>query len=315
MSIAAALCMAAACGQPHKAPSSATGEATEAAPLSSGTVGVASAPAVPGASASYDDRILEAAKEYGQWPRVDERAGSAPWLCAWWPPTPSYAQRSTVTASTDHGKKLYFLHATDRERYVGLRERETPIPVGFAIVKEAYHSVRLDQETILRLATHPELRLDREGKYYRVIGNGVRTLHDPADQQEYGIPPELVAALPQLEITPAGAPFRAEQGTDLDPGDRGGPMLPPVRVVEVDGHLVRTGEQADLFVMAKVAASALPGTDAGWVYGVVKPDRSTVLASGNLEKCAHCHASAGHERLFGSARPPPGPWDTRQLTK
>lgn len=54
----------------------------------------------------------------------------------------------------------------------------------------------------------------------------------------------------------------------------------------------------DLFVMTKVAASAIDGSDDGWVYGTVAPDGS-VTSAGRVGRCMGCHDDATHERLFG----------------
>lgn len=54
----------------------------------------------------------------------------------------------------------------------------------------------------------------------------------------------------------------------------------------------------DLFVMLKLAEET-PGTDQGWIYGLVTPDTKEVTAAGKIATCAQCHESAKHDRLFG----------------
>jgi hypothetical protein len=88
----------------------------------------------------------------------------------------------------------------------------------------------------------------------------------------------------------------------------------PITWVEHDGHRLDVGEQAELFVMAKVGAHDMPGTDAGWIYGTLSADGSRVTSAGLVQQCMDCHDVAPHERLFGlqktkafaSIKPSPG---------
>jgi hypothetical protein len=73
----------------------------------------------------------------------------------------------------------------------------------------------------------------------------------------------------------------------------------PITWVEHDGQRLEIGEQAELFVMAKVGAPDMPGTDAGWVYGTLDASGQTVTSAGLVSRCMECHESASHERLFG----------------
>src|SRR5262249_38219867 len=68
--------------------------------------------------------------------------------------------------------------------------------------------------------------------------------------------------------------------------------------VHKDGHLYHAAEKASRFIMYKMDP-ATPGTDEGWVYGVVTPDGKEVTAAGCLENCMKCHTKAPHDRLFG----------------
>lgn len=74
---------------------------------------------------------------------------------------------------------------------------------------------------------------------------------------------------------------------------------PPVTVVKHQGVWLEIGEQAELFVMAKLGAPDMPGTDAGWIYGTLTADGKTVTSAGLVRSCMDCHESATHERLFG----------------
>lgn len=73
----------------------------------------------------------------------------------------------------------------------------------------------------------------------------------------------------------------------------------PIDWVDHDGQRLKTGEQAGLYVMAKVGATDMPGTDAGWIYGTLTADGRTVTSAGRVQSCMDCHDVAPHERLFG----------------
>lgn len=63
----------------------------------------------------------------------------------------------------------------------------------------------------------------------------------------------------------------------------------------------RTGEPRELFVMHKYPPDT-PDTDQGWVYAVLSPDGTRVLAAGALQTCMKCHTEATTDRLFGMYR-------------
>lgn len=73
----------------------------------------------------------------------------------------------------------------------------------------------------------------------------------------------------------------------------------PISWVEHEGQRLHVGEQAELFVMTKVGAADMPGTDAGWIYGTLTPDGQRVTSAGQVSRCMDCHEAATHERLFG----------------
>lgn len=73
----------------------------------------------------------------------------------------------------------------------------------------------------------------------------------------------------------------------------------PIDWVEHDGQRLEVGEQAELFVMAKVGEPDMPGTDAGWIYGTLTADGTRVTSAGLVQQCMDCHDVAPHERLFG----------------
>jgi hypothetical protein len=74
---------------------------------------------------------------------------------------------------------------------------------------------------------------------------------------------------------------------------------PAITWVEHEGQHLQAGEQAELFVMAKVGEADMPGTDAGWIYGTLTPDGQTVTSAGRVQQCMDCHDVAPHDRLFG----------------
>jgi hypothetical protein len=89
----------------------------------------------------------------------------------------------------------------------------------------------------------------------------------------------------------------------------------PIAWVDHEGQRLHTGEQAELFVMAKVGSADMPGTDAGWIYGTLTADGRTVTSAGLVQRCMDCHDVAPHERLFGLqktkalAKVKPSPWN------
>jgi hypothetical protein len=70
-----------------------------------------------------------------------------------------------------------------------------------------------------------------------------------------------------------------------------------------DGRLFRPKTKADLFIMLKLEPGT-PGTDEGWVYGIVTGDGKKVISAGCLASCMRCHLEAPHDRLFGPHLPP-----------
>ena len=73
-----------------------------------------------------------------------------------------------------------------------------------------------------------------------------------------------------------------------------------LRPAERDGRLWRGKELEGLYVMYRLPPDT-PGTDDGWVYGIVAPDRATVRAAGRIASCMDCHGTEA-DRLFGPVR-------------
>lgn len=139
-------------------------------------------------------------------------------------------------------------------------------------------------------------------------GQKLYTLYvkDPASYA--GFPPSMLAGeqelaeFEQVVVKEAWVPAPWE-GTAGEVGawpgpERWGPS--GLRPAERDGRFWWAKERADLYVMYRLDPDT-PGTDQGWVYGTVAPDRATVRAAGVIESCADCHGTE-EDRLFGPVR-------------
>jgi len=112
--------------------------------------------------------------------------------------------------------------------------------------------------------------------------------------------PAPLAELGQVLVKEAFRPVPYEgrlegAGLDQDSALWGPAQLRPV---EHAGASWRAGEPLGLFVMYQPRAGT-PGTDAGWLYGVIDADRETILEQGRVASCMSCHEQAGPTRLFG----------------
>jgi hypothetical protein len=91
----------------------------------------------------FERQLLEIAREYAAWGRVDDEVRWAPWLCRM--PNPSVARFSAGEEGRAHGGKLYFVFAKDREAYVAAAKG--PQAVGQAVVKESWTPREVDAST------------------------------------------------------------------------------------------------------------------------------------------------------------------------
>jgi len=66
--------------------------------------------------------------------------------------------------------------------------------------------------------------------------------------------------------------------------------------VKIGDETLQIGRRKNLFVMLKTANDT-PGTDEGWVYGIVDSDSKEVLAAGAVASCMNCHVDQ-QDRLF-----------------
>jgi len=90
----------------------------------------------PPAPDPVETRLLEIAREYLDYGRVDDGTRWSPLDCAL---RPSLARFSDSNDAATHGRKIYYLFARDRDAYVAGIDKTQPI--GQVIVKEAWHPV------------------------------------------------------------------------------------------------------------------------------------------------------------------------------
>jgi len=84
--------------------------------------------------ATFHKELLQAAKDYKAWGRVDDPMRLAPYDCRM--PAPARARFSGSPDADTHGQKLYSLFARDGKAYVGLTDKGAA--VGQVVVKESW---------------------------------------------------------------------------------------------------------------------------------------------------------------------------------
>jgi hypothetical protein len=89
----------------------------------------------PAAMKPFADKLLDIAKKYERFGRVDDEFRWAPWLCR--SPNPGTVAFSASKDKDTHGQKLYSLFASDRPAYAQLQTKKQA-PVGQVIVKESW---------------------------------------------------------------------------------------------------------------------------------------------------------------------------------
>lgn len=94
----------------------------------------AETPAPPAPAKPFEAKLLQIAKEYLAYGRVDDQARWAPQLCRM--PSPPSVRPSKSDDTATHGRKLYSVLARDHKAY-GAMEK-SPQPVGQVIVKESW---------------------------------------------------------------------------------------------------------------------------------------------------------------------------------
>jgi hypothetical protein len=112
------------------------------------------APTISEPMKPYAKQMLEVAKNYPNYGRVDDEYRWAPWLCRM--PDPGQARFSTSKDEDSHGRKLYSVFAKNRESYNLLsfakEKKVIDVPVGQVIVKESW----LPEEVKDGKIPHPE---------------------------------------------------------------------------------------------------------------------------------------------------------------
>jgi hypothetical protein len=86
------------------------------------------------ATSPFESRLLEIAKSYTEYGRVDDQFRWAPGMCR--PPNPAEARFSASKDAKTHGDKLYSIFASQRDSYVKLSDKANA--VGQAVVKQSW---------------------------------------------------------------------------------------------------------------------------------------------------------------------------------
>jgi hypothetical protein len=91
----------------------------------------------------------------------------------------------------------------------------------------------------------------------------------------------------QVIVKEAFKPVETDQGPSMHmrPAEQGGKFYVP-------------GEPMGLYVLFKPSKSDPAATDAGWVYGTIAADMTTITGAGKIDSCMGCHQSLPG-RLFG----------------
>lgn len=221
----------------------------------------------------FDARLLEIAKEYPRYGRVDDESRWAPELCRL--PNPSTARFSQSDDPATHGEKLYFLFAKHRAEYIRL----APKPSATDETPDKATPKVIDAESKSRPAGGTYL-----GQV--VVKEAWKAKEVPADEK----PKPVYEALKKL-VDPK-APRDEKENESLR-----GTYLP---YAKKEGKLYKAHEKAGLYIMFQLDPQTAD-TDEGWVYGTLTADGKTVTSAGRIESCMKCHQEAPHGRLFGLA--------------
>lgn len=216
----------------------------------------------PSSKDAVTSLLLEVAREYKSYARVSDTASWAPELCR--SPIREGVLESVSKDDSTHGRKLYFLFARDKSDYD-------------AVGRSSY-----DKEKKPFVAAVGQVIVKESFKPVKVT-----------DPKKIPQPPKPETPDPQQ---------RERRGyTPVGPGsDKTETIeLPDDHVVGANHELFRTGDPAGLFIMAKLADTEKPGTDAGWIYATVSADLKEVTAFGRIASCMECHTKTKHDRLFG----------------
>jgi len=108
-----------------------------------------------------------------------------------------------------------------------------------------------------------------------------------------GSEPPVLADLSQVLVKEAFTPVETELTHGLD-----------LRPAEHDGKRYLPGERQGLYVLFKPREDDPAATDAGWVYGTIAADMTTITGAGRMAGCMGCHRSQPG-RLYGLQRSAP----------
>ncbi len=121
------------------------------------------------------------------------------------------------------------------------------------------------------------------------------------DPEAYGAhrsftPAPAIAGLEQVAQVVVKEAFRPVESDQ--PDNRfalGGEMRP----AHHQGKTYVAGEPQGIYVVFQPGKDIVGATDAGWVYGTVAADLTTVTSSGKVASCMGCHQKVASGRLFG----------------
>jgi hypothetical protein len=134
-------------------------------------------------SETLEARVLSIARDYARWGKLDVMPRWAPMPCAPpWRPSPGDMYMGEPTSEAAHGKKLYYLYASDPDDYTRYQPPKVVRP-GQIIVKDAFLPVEVpgvpDREPL------PAAHARSEGKVYRAgdpVGLFVMAKLDPGTE-------------------------------------------------------------------------------------------------------------------------------------
>lgn len=106
-------------------------------------------------------------------------------------------------------------------------------------------------------------------------------------------PPPALSDMSQVLVKEAFTPVETGQSHSLH-------LLP----AEHEGKHYLPGAPMGLYVLFKPRASDPAATDAGWVYGTIAADMTTITGAGKIASCMGCHQPLPG-RLFGLQRSAP----------
>lgn len=175
-------------------------------------------------------------------------------------PAPSVGRLSQSKDSKTHGRKIYFLFAKQRYAYIDLTRKKTA-SAKRKIVKE------LRELTDSKTVSPGQVIVKEAWKPKEIDKTKVPTF-------QKGFKEDLL---------------------EESKSKFGGRYFP---YAHQDGKYFAAEKKAGLFIMIKYDPKT-PGTDRGWIYGLVDAEGKKVKAVGKLESCMKCHRMAKHDRLFG----------------